>query len=61
MLMFFKMLHHHKMYTKCSKCLFACSKVVFLGHILLVDSVKEDPAKVEVVLHWATPTSCVKV
>ena len=27
----------------------------------MVDCVKADPAKVEVVLHWVTPTSCVEV
>ena len=35
--------------------------MVIFGHILSVDSVKADPTKVEVVCHWATPTSCFKV
>ena len=35
--------------------------MAFLGHIQSVDSVKADPAKVDVVRHWATPTSCVEV
>ena len=59
--MVFKTLCHHKLYAKCSKCLFARSEVAFLGHILSVDRVKVDPAKVEAVRHWATPTSCVEV
>ena len=59
--MVFKTLSHHKFYAKHSKCLFASSKVAFLGHILLVDCVKADPAKVDVVCHWVTPTSCVEV
>ena len=35
--------------------------MAFLGHIQSVDSVKADPAKVDAVHHWATPTSCVEV
>ena len=59
--MVFKTLHHHKLYAKRLKCSFAHSKVAFLGHILSVNCVKADPAKVEAVCHWATQTSCVKV
>ena len=59
--MVFETLCHHKLYAKHSKCSFARSEVAFLGHILLVDSVKADPAKVDAVCHWATPTSCVEV
>ena len=59
--MVFETLRHHKLYAKRSKCSFARSKVAFLGHILLVDSVKAGPAKVEAVRHWATQTSCVEV
>ena len=59
--MVFKTLSHHKLYAKRSKCLFARSKVAFLGHILSVNTVKADPAKVKVVRHWATPTSCVEM
>ena len=51
MLMVFKALCHHKLYAKRLKFLFASSEVAFLGHILSVNCVKVDPAKVEAVCH----------
>ena len=51
-LMVFKALCHHKLYAKRLKFLFASSEVAFLGHILSVNCVKVDPAKVEAVRHW---------
>ena len=59
--MVFETLCHHKLFAKRSKCSFAHSKVAFLGHILSVNCVKADPAKVDAVRHWATPTSFVEV
>ena len=40
-----------RLYAKRLKCSFASSEVVFLGHILSVDCVKADTAKVEAVCH----------
>ena len=35
--------------------------MAFLGHILSVDCVKVDTAKVDAVRHWETLTLCVEV
>ena len=59
--MIFETLRHHKLYAKRTKCTFARSEVAFLGHILSVDGLKADPAKVEAVRDWAVPSSCVEV
>jgi len=59
--MIFETLRHHKLYAKRAKCTFARSEVAFLGHILSVDGLKADPAKVEAVRDWAVPSSCVEV
>ena len=53
--MIFETLRHHKLYAKFTNCTFARSEVEFLGHILSVDGLKADPAKVEAVRDWAVP------
>nr|GEU52135.1 putative reverse transcriptase domain-containing protein [Tanacetum cinerariifolium] len=52
-----EILHHKKLYAKFSKCDFWLGKVAFLGHIVSVDGITLDPAKVEVVIKWLRPTT----
>lgn len=44
------------LYAKASKCEFYCSETKFLGLIVGRDGVRMDPAKVETVRQWPTPT-----
>lgn len=50
-------LHDHQLYAKFSKCEFWLDKVQLLGHILSVDGVAVDPAKVKYILEWKLPTN----
>lgn len=45
------------MFAKASKCTFASSKVEYLGHFISEKGVETDPKKVEIVVHWPTPSS----
>jgi len=36
----------HHLYAKRSKCMFACSKVEYLGHVIIIEGVHTDPKKV---------------
>ena len=36
----------HHLYAKRSKCMFACSKVEYLGHVINTEGVHTDPKKV---------------
>ena len=45
------------LYLKPSKCQFHATEVSFLGYIVGPDGVKMDPAKVESIASWPTPTS----
>ena len=42
---------------KASKCTFFQEETAYLGHVITKDGVKCDPAKVEAVRHWKTPTT----
>nr|KYP46054.1 Retrovirus-related Pol polyprotein from transposon 297 family [Cajanus cajan] len=44
-----------QLYTKLSKCEFWLDEVKFLGHVILVEGIAIDPAKVESVLQWERP------
>lgn len=52
-----EMLRTEKLYVKFSKCEFWLSEVSFLGHIVSIDGIKVNPAKVQAVRDWKTPTS----
>ena len=54
-------LRNHKLYAKFSKYDFWSNKVHFLGHIMSKEGVSIDPAKVEAVSKWATPTNVTKI
>jgi len=44
---------------KLSKCRFALQTIAYLGHVISADGLSTDPAKVQAVLEWPTP-SCIK-
>nr|GEX02573.1 putative reverse transcriptase domain-containing protein [Tanacetum cinerariifolium] len=54
-------LRQEKLYAKFSKCEFWLSSVAFLGHIVSVEGITMDPAKVEAITKWPRPTSVTEV
>ncbi len=53
----FEVLREHSFYCKPSKCHFAKSELKYLGHIVGVDGIKVDPAKIAKVAEWPVPKS----
>ena len=54
-------LREHQLYTKFSKCEFWLHKVGFLGHVLTEEGLSVDPAKIEAVTQWQSPTTVKEV
>ena len=50
-------LRKKKLYAKLSKCEFWLDRVAFLGHVISVNGIQVDPAKVEAVTTWPKPTN----
>ncbi|GKE32685.1 hypothetical protein Tco_1452007 [Tanacetum coccineum] len=50
-----------KLYAKFSKCDFWISIVQFLGHVIDSQGIHVDPAKIEAVKNWASPTTPTEV
>ena len=50
-------LREHQLYARFSKCEFWLKEVGFLGHIISGEGIAVDPAKVETVTKWETPTT----
>jgi hypothetical protein len=48
-------LRQNQLYAKFSKCDFWLEEVAFLGHVLTVEGVAVDPAKIEAVKEWEQP------
>ena len=53
----FQLLRKHNLFVKRSKCSFAQQSLEYLGHIISVDGVATDPAKVEAIKSWPRPTN----
>jgi hypothetical protein len=47
----------HKLYGKLSKCSFYQSRIHYLGHVISGEGISVDPAKVEAIMEWPTPTN----
>nr|GEZ48700.1 reverse transcriptase domain-containing protein [Tanacetum cinerariifolium] len=56
-----ELLKNEKLYAKFSKCDFWLESVHFLGHVIDSDGVHVDPAKVEAIRNWSTPTTPTEV
>jgi len=56
-----KTLANHRLYVKLKKCDFWMEKVHFLGHVISVEGISVDPAKVANVVDWPRPTNITKV
>ena len=56
-----EILRKEKLYAKFSKCEFWKKEVQFLGHVISIDGIRVDPAKIESVLNWERPRTPTKV
>ncbi|GJU65589.1 putative reverse transcriptase domain-containing protein [Tanacetum coccineum] len=56
-----ELLRKEKLYTKFSKCDFWISIMQFLGHIIDSQGIHVDPAKIEAVENWASPTTPIEI
>ncbi|GKE68174.1 putative reverse transcriptase domain-containing protein [Tanacetum coccineum] len=56
-----ELLKKEKLYAKFSKCDFWLESVQFLGHVIDSKGVHFDPAKIEAIKNWATPTTPTEV
>ncbi|KAD3642141.1 hypothetical protein E3N88_31365 [Mikania micrantha] len=56
-----EILRQKKLYAKFSKCDFWLDKVAFLGHVISAEGIMIDPAKVEAITKWPTPTSVTEI
>ncbi|GJX26336.1 putative nucleotidyltransferase, ribonuclease H, partial [Tanacetum coccineum] len=52
-----EMLKKEELYAKFSKCEFWINTVKFLGHVIDSSGIHVDPAKIEAVKNWASPTT----
>ncbi|GJV94638.1 putative reverse transcriptase domain-containing protein [Tanacetum coccineum] len=55
-----ELLRKEKLYAKFSKCDFWINIVQFLGHMIDSQGIQVDPAKIEAVKNWASPTTPTK-
>ena len=55
------LLRKHDLKAKMAKCEFFKPELKFLGHIVSVDGMRPDPAKVATVRDWPTPVSVYEV
>jgi hypothetical protein len=53
----FQVLRDHRLALKQSKCSFGAQEVSYLGHIISNSGVAIDPAKIDAVQSWPTPTT----
>jgi hypothetical protein len=53
----FQVLRDNKLAIKQSKCSFGAQEVAYLGHIISNSGIAMDPAKIDVVQSWPTPTT----
>ena len=56
-----ELLRKEQLYAKFSKCEFWLKEVQFLGHIVNQQGIQVDPAKIEAVKSWNTPTTPTEV
>ena len=54
-------LREKKLYAKLSKCDFWLNEVSFLGHIVSVEGIRVDLAKIETIVNWKSPQNVKEV
>ena len=54
-------LRDKQLFVKLSQCDFWLKEVSFLGHIVLADGIRVDPAKIEAVVSWKPPRNVTEV
>ena len=54
-------LREKKIYAKLNKCDFWLKNVSFLGHIMLDESIRVDPIKIEAIVNWKPPRNVTEV
>ncbi|XP_072054227.1 uncharacterized mitochondrial protein AtMg00860-like [Arachis hypogaea] len=52
-----RVLKHHSLFAKLSKCSFGKTQVEYLGHVVSLEGVRVDDSKIEAIRCWPTPTS----
>ena len=50
-----QILREKKLFAKLSKCDFWLKEVSFLGHIVSIEGIRVDPAKIEAIVNWKPP------
>ena len=56
-----QILREKQLFAKLSKCDFWLKEVPFLGHIVFVEGIRVDPAKIEAVVSWKPPLNVTEV
>ncbi|GKA79924.1 putative nucleotidyltransferase, ribonuclease H [Tanacetum coccineum] len=56
-----ELLKKEELYAKFSKCKFWINTVKFLGHVIDSSGIHMDPAKIEAVKNWASPTTPLEI
>lgn len=50
-------LRDNQLYANAAKCELFKSKIQYLGHVISVDGISVDPAKIQAIIDWPTPTN----
>ena len=56
-----QILREKQLFAKLSKCDFWLKEVTFLGHIVSVEGIRVDPAKIEAIVNWKPPQNVTEV
>ncbi|GKE35134.1 hypothetical protein Tco_1454456, partial [Tanacetum coccineum] len=56
-----ELLKKEKLYAKFSKCKFWIPKVQFLGHVIDIQGIYVDPAKIESIKNWESPKTPMEI
>ena len=56
-----QILREKQLFAKLSKCDFWLKEVSFLGHIMSVEGIRVDLAKIEAIVNWKLPRNVTKV
>lgn len=56
-----QLLAAHQLKVKQSKCSFAQSQLIYLGHVISSEGVSTNPKNIQAVINWAVPTNVKEV